>query len=74
MSLSYPCIVYQRDTSDTRYANDTPYLRTKRYTITVMETDIDSELPDLVGALPMCSHSRTYVVDNIVHDVFDIFF
>lgn len=72
--LEYPCIVYQRAGSSTRYAGNNPYLRTKRYTVTVIEKDVNSDLPDRVADLPMCSHSTFFVADKLNHDVFDLYF
>lgn len=71
--MQYPCIRYERARSDTAFAGNAPYRTTKRYTVTVMDTDPESDIPKRVILLPMCSHSTSFVADDINHDVFDIF-
>lgn len=72
--IEYPCIVYMRDNVDTKFANNSPYRRTKRYQVTVIDRNPDSEIPDEVGGLPLCRFSRHFVNDNLHHDVFFLYF
>lgn len=72
--LQYPCIIYSRDFADTKFADNAPYHRTKRYMITVIDRDPDSEIPDKVGSLPMSTFNRFYTTDDLNHDVFNVFF
>jgi len=72
--MVYPCIVYKRDAEDAKFAGNRPYRRTKRYQVTVIDRDPDSPIPDLVGALPMCTFNRFYTADELNHDVYTIFF
>lgn len=74
IKIQYPCIVYQRESVDTTFADNKPYLRKKRYRITVIDRDPDSDIPDKIGQLPGCLHDRFYVADNLNHDVFTIHF
>lgn len=74
VQMKYPCIVYRRDYVMTRYANDHPYSHRKRYQVTVIDRDSDSEIPDKVGELPLSAHERFYTADNLNHDVFKLFF
>lgn len=74
IQLEYPCIIYKRDRNNTKFANDKPYSRTKRYQITIIDRDPDSEIPDKVAALPMCLFDRFYTADKLNHDVYNIFF
>lgn len=74
VKMVFPAIVYQRDTTDTRFADNFPYLRTKRYQVTVIDRDPDSGIPDRVAQLPMCSHSRYFTFENLNHDVYDLYF
>jgi hypothetical protein len=73
-TMTYPCIVYKRDRVDTRFADNIPFFRKKRYQLTVIDTDPDSDIPDKVGELPMCTHDRTFTADSLNHDVFNIYF
>lgn len=74
VQMQYPCIVYQRDRADTEFAGNSPYRYTKRYQVTVIDRNPDSDIPDKVAALPMCIFSRFFVVDNLNHDVFTLYF
>jgi len=72
--MEYPCIRYHRNDVDTSFADNLPYRRKKRYLVTVIDTDPDSPIPDRVGALEACTFEQFYAVDNLNHDVFQLFF
>ncbi len=72
--MSYPCIVYERSKIETDFADNRPYRFSKRYRVTVIDKNPDSELPDKVAQLPMCTHDRHFKADNLNHDVFDLYF
>lgn len=74
VKMKYPCIVYNRDNADTKFAGNLPYRYIKRYQVTVIDQDPDSEIPDKVAALPMCLFDRFFTADNLNHDVFNIYF
>lgn len=72
--MSYPAIVYERDRIDSEFAGDHPYKHDKRYAVTVIYDDPDSDLPDAVSKLPKCSFNRHFVTDGLYHDVFSLYF
>lgn len=72
--MLYPCILYKRDSADTKFAGNLPYSVTKRYMVTIIDQDPDSEIPGKVGALPMCIFNRWYPADNLNHDVYVLYF
>lgn len=74
VKMVYPCIVYSRDYLHNEYADDRPYSQTKRYLVTVIDRDPDSEIPDQIAKLPLCVYDRFYTADNLNHDVFKLFF
>lgn len=74
VQMKYPCIVYKRDRLDTEFADNSPYKHKKRYQITIIDQDPDSEIPDKVAMLPMCVYDRFYTADNLNHDVYNLFF
>ena len=74
IQLKYPCIIYKRDSADTKFADDNPYNHTKRYMVTVIDQDPDSEIPDKVASMPMSLFNRFYTADNLNHDVFNVYF
>lgn len=74
LKMKYPCIIYERDTLDVAYANNGPYRHTKRYSVTVVDRNPDSMLPEQVAMLPLCSHNRFFTADDLNHDVFTLYF
>lgn len=74
IKMSYPCIVYKLDDIDAEYGDNNPYKIEKRYSVTVITKNPDSDLPDRIAALPMCRMSRAYTADNLNHYVFELFF
>lgn len=74
LTMKYPCIVYERDSSRSEYADNDRYTHTKRYQVTIIDRNPDSELPDKVEALPYCSFERSFVTESLRHTVFNLFF
>lgn len=74
LQMKYPCIVYKRDQAQTEFANNSPYKNTKRYSVTVIDKDPDSDIPDRVARLPMCTFNRFYTADDLNHDVYNLYF
>lgn len=74
IQLKFPCIIYNREFEDFKHADNKPYNRTKRYQVTVIDRDPDSDIPDKVAQLPLCSYDRFYTADNLNHDVYNLFF
>ena len=74
VQMEYPCIVYKRTYALTDFAGNKPYRYKKRYQVTVIDRDPDSEIPDKVAALPMCRFDRFFTADNLNHDVFNVYF
>ena len=74
VQMRYPAIVYNRDKMTIHHADNGPYRNEKRYQITVIDADPDSDIPDKVAALPRCAFNRNFTADHLHHDVFTIFF
>ena len=73
--LSYPCVVFDRTTALMNYADNKPYQVTKRYTVTLISKTADNEeLLDKLLKFPMATYDRQFINDNLVHDVFSIYF
>lgn len=72
--MIYPCIVYERERIESDHANNKPYLFANRYSVTVIEKDPESPVPNKIAAFPMCSHNRHFVSDNLHHDVFALYY
>lgn len=74
VQMKYPCIVYERGPMRTFHADDRPYSIERRYQLTVIDQNPDSEIPGKVALLPKCRHDQHFAADNLNHDVFTIFF
>ena len=75
VKMTYPCIVYKRDYANTNFADNQPYRHTKRYQITYISRDPDSdEILDKIASMRMCTFQTSFVADNLNHDVYNLFF
>jgi len=74
VNMVYPCLVYRRDFANTKFADNKPYLHRKRYQVTVIDQNPDSDIPERIAALPMCVFDRFFTADGLNHDVYQLFF
>lgn len=72
--LKLPAIVYDWDDEWAIHAANLPYASKKRYQVTVMDRNPDSLIPDKIGKLPMSAFNRRFVVDNLHHTVYSLYF
>jgi hypothetical protein len=74
VEMVYPCIVYKLYDVETKFADNSPYSKTKRYQITVIDPNPDTEIPDKVGDLPLSSFVRFFVADGLNHYIYNVYF
>ena len=74
VKINYPAIIYSLDDIDNKRANNILYRTKRKYLITLIDLDPDSEFIDKLNELPMCSFDRTYKSDNLNHFVFSLYF
>lgn len=74
LKLVYPCIIYTWDGENPKYADDCKYNIKKKYTVTIIERNPDSKIPDYISAIPYSSLSRRFTSDNLYHTVYSIIF
>jgi len=72
--MNYPCIVYNRKGKDEKFADNMLYIGKKCYSVTIIDTNPDSSIPDNVSRLPLTAFSNHFVVDNLNHDVYSIYY
>lgn len=72
--LTYPCILYTLSNELSRHANNNLYMNKKRYTITVIDANPDSLIPDEILRLPLSSFSRRFMNDGLYHTVYDVYY
>lgn len=73
VKLIYPCIIYERRSGDSIYADDITYRFMYSYTVTYIDPNPDSEVPEELVKLPMCKMDRCFTSDNLNHSVFIIY-
>lgn len=74
IKMKYPAIVYSRDDIGNSFANDSVYMQSLAYSVTVIDSDPDSEIVAKVSRLPRCQYDRHYKADNLNHDMFTIYY
>ena len=75
VKMEYPAIVYSRSYIHTQHADNRPYIKKNRYTITCIHQSPTAKWPDAtIGELPMCEFEREYVADNLHHTVYVLYF
>lgn len=75
VKIQYPCIIYNRDAGYTRYADDKLYYHKRRYTVTVIDPDPDTDIPDtLLKTFSLCSPDRDFISGNLNHYVFTLYY
>ena len=74
LKMNYPAIVYARKTIDNSYANNSVYKQNYAYEITVIDKNPDSEIVDKMAKFKTARFVRHMVVDNLNHDIFNIYY
>lgn len=74
VQMKYPAIVYSRNDIENAFADNSVYAQNHAYLVTVIDRNPDSEIVEKVSRLPMCAFDRHYVVDNLNHDVFTLYY
>ena len=73
--MKYPAIVYHPAQHFHAYANDRIAVTIRHYEICIIYTDPDTDLIDkLLKSFMMIRHDRHFVVDNLYHDVFSLYY
>ena len=74
--LTYPCIIYHRKKLEYTPADNVKYTAGRSYKITAVYTDPDDDLPEKIFKhFRFCNQDTdTYVVDNLYHDIFTIYY
>lgn len=74
VQMQYDAIVYERSGIRNLPADNLNYSLTQAYEVTVIYRDPDCDVPMKLAELPMCRMERHYVVDNLNHDVFTLYY
>ena len=75
VKMSYPGIVYNLSGLDTRAANNNTYNSIRQYTLTLIETNPDSnKFDEIIRHFMMCRLDRVYKSDNLIHYVYTLYY
>lgn len=74
LRMEYPAIVYSKSNIRKRSANNTGYYLLTRYELTVIARRPDDPVIEALLRLPYCSYDRSYIADNLNHDVLTLYY
>lgn len=74
VKMNYPAIVYELDAIKTSSADSRVYLSNRRYLLTLIDKNPDTELIDELLKLQFCSFDRHFKSENLNHYVFSLYF
>ena len=75
VKLNYNCIVYKVSNRNDLRADNKRYRNLIAYEVKLIYRDPDSELPEaIMNSFDYIMHNNTFVVDNLHHDVFTIYY
>lgn len=75
LKLSYPCYVYRREPPDIIRANNQLYRRVHKYGLTYITPNPDDPLiEETEDHFSMCRFDRPYVVDNLNHYHYELYY
>lgn len=74
LQMAYPCIVYEINDEVTNYANNRPFKAVQRYSVTSIDRNPDSAIPDKLRQMTNSRFSRAFNSDGLHHVVYNIHF
>lgn len=73
-TMEYPCIIYELDDVNVSHADNTSYIQTNRYQVTVIDRNADTTIPGRILGLPMCEFDRKFSTQGLDHYVLTLYF
>ena len=74
MKMKYPAVKYERGRIDNNHADNIVYSQNTSYTITVISKNPDEPIVEKISTIPTCEYDRDYIIDNLYHTVFKIYY
>lgn len=74
IKINYPAIVYRRNSVAPKFADNELYSKMVRYSVTVIDGNPDSDIPNEIDKLQLCSRNNSFQSDGLNHDVFTIYY
>lgn len=74
VKMEYPAIRYSRSDINIDHADDSAYLKNKRYELIVISMKPDEPVIEKLLELPYCSFGTSYKSDNLYHDTLVLYY
>lgn len=74
VKMEYPAIRYSRSDINVDHADDSAYLKNKRYELIVISRKPDEPVVEKLLELPYCSFGTSYKSDNLYHDTLVLYY
>lgn len=75
IKMKYPCIIYQLQSYDLKYADNIVYKKKQRWRLTVVDKDPQSDITDMIiSNLPYCYFDRFFTKDGLNHWSLSLYF
>lgn len=74
VKMEYPAIRYSRSDIDVDHADNSAYLKNKRYELIVISKKPDEPVIEKLLELPYCSFGTSYKSDNLYHDTLVLYY
>lgn len=75
IKLSYPCLVYSRNADYANRANNRLYMYEHNYQLTYITDDAETDMPmRILSEFPKCRYERMFVLDNLYHHIFNLYY
>ena len=75
IKLQYPCIIFELNDAYSIHADNIPYMKIKRYSVTLITLDADNEeYVDKLLSMPRSSMERQFINERLVHVLFNIYY
>lgn len=73
--IYYPCIIYNYTNDLDDFADNIHYRHSKRYTVTIIDEDPDSKIPEkMTQRFPYCTSDRNFADDDLNHFVYTLYY
>ena len=74
LKLKFPCIIYEHDNNEVWHADNKKYSKCRRYQVTVIDKDPDTEIPERLDDLQFASFNRRFTADNMNNIVYTVYY
>lgn len=73
--LKHPCIIYNRNGIDAKYADDSTYMSTQEYQVMLIEKNPDSNVVnEICRHFSKCSVTQQYAINNLYHTTLKLYY